>query len=110
MFINRSVPLCTDSPLRAELIPKVGRPAKKTPGSGLTTKRHLVHDQPLTFHSKVKSSGYTTQPRYDLQDFLFNVISLYRSKMFVPDTGYKSRPARKKSSSTLRLLPYTLLM
>lgn len=91
LSVNASVPLCADSPLRAELTPKVGRPAKKTLDSGLTTKRHLVHDQPLTFHSKIKSSGYTAQPR---------------SKMFVPDTGHKSRPNRKKLSNTLSATAY----
>ena len=73
--INHSVPLCSDSPLRAELIPKTSRPAKKTTGSGLTARRHLVHDQPLTFHSKVKSSGYTAQPRYALQHSCTSISS-----------------------------------
>lgn len=63
LCVDSSVPLCAESPLRAELIPKASKTVAKKMATGGATRRHPVHDQPLTFHSKVKSSGYTAQPR-----------------------------------------------
>ncbi|XP_074657849.1 WD repeat-containing protein 27-like [Tubulanus polymorphus] len=67
-----SIPLNKDSPLRAELVPKTkeAKPAKKLsslstrrpslPGS-LDKKGKIASDQPVTYHSKVKSSGYSSE-------------------------------------------------
>ncbi|XP_031565676.1 WD repeat-containing protein 27-like [Actinia tenebrosa] len=86
-----SEPLHANSPLKAELLPKSSiPPSKKTLKKGPSTKgkTSLAQDQPLTFKSKVKSSGYTDAPR---------------SKMFSPKTNSakKSSAPSKKSSSGL---------
>ncbi|PFX32770.1 WD repeat-containing protein 27 [Stylophora pistillata] len=86
-----SAPLCSNSPLKAELVPKTAtkqRQKQKPSTKGMKTE---VFDQPLTFHSKVKSSGYSS--------------SAARSKMFSPSTS-ASKPKKasafplKKAAST----------
>ena len=54
--------LLSESPLKAELVPKPKVCIKKGNAKGLP-KRSEMKDRPLTFHSKVKSSGYSTAPR-----------------------------------------------
>jgi hypothetical protein len=56
-------PLVRDSPLKAELVPKGRSTTKKTGLAETTSSKCAVRDQPLTFHSKIKSSGYTSGPR-----------------------------------------------
>jgi len=70
ILVQTSVVLCADSPLRTDLLPKASSSSKKVVSSKATTKRQPIHDQPLTFHTKVKSSGYTTQPR----DALYSIV------------------------------------
>lgn len=86
-----SAPLWSNSPLKAELVPKTAtkqRQKQKPSTKGMKTE---VFDQPLTFHSKVKSSGYSS--------------SAARSKMFSPSTC-ASKPKKasafplKKAAST----------
>ena len=81
-----SSPLCCNSPLKAELVPKTAtkkhqRPLGKGNFPSKVNKRNYflrkififklflflggkydVRNQPLTFHSKVKSSGYASAP------------------------------------------------
>ncbi|XP_065919304.1 WD repeat-containing protein 27-like isoform X2 [Dysidea avara] len=87
LSVTASVPLCAESPLRAELVPKESKPVKKMTAPGHTNKKqHRVHDRPLTFHTKIKSSGYTAQSRH---------------KMFVPDTtGVKHKPIQRSLTAT----------
>ncbi|XP_035688084.1 WD repeat-containing protein 27-like [Branchiostoma floridae] len=82
-----STPLAENSPLRSELVPR----SKETSSGRQKQRGHLVTkpkgqggDQPLTFKSKIKSSGYTQAPRM---------------KMFTPST----RPT--KGSLTSRAKP-----
>lgn len=83
-------PLCSNSPLRAELVPKTTakqQQQKNTSQKGIKTG---VRDQPLTFNSRVKSSGYTA--------------ATPRSKMFSPNTSLSkpktSTVSLKKTTST----------
>jgi len=90
-------PLYSNSPLKAELVPKTAakQHQKKALQKGLKTG---VRDQPLTFHSKVKSSGYTA--------------ATPRSKMFSPNTSLSkpktSTAALKKTTSTFSSVGATL--
>ncbi|XP_068683722.1 WD repeat-containing protein 27-like isoform X2 [Montipora foliosa] len=65
-------PLCSNSPLKAELVPKSAtkQHQKQSLKTGGTPG---IRDQPLTFHAKVKSSGYASAHP--------------RSKMFSPNIG-----------------------
>ncbi|XP_078674143.1 WD repeat-containing protein 27-like isoform X2 [Branchiostoma floridae x Branchiostoma belcheri] len=69
-----STPLSENSPLRSELVPRSKETSsgkQKQRGHLATKPKGQVGDQPLTFKSKVKSSGYTQAPRM---------------KMFTPST------------------------
>ncbi|KAI8514888.1 WD repeat-containing protein 27 [Branchiostoma belcheri] len=69
-----STPLSENSPLRSELVPRSKETSsgkQKQRGHLATKPKGQVGDQPLTFKSKVKSSGYTQEPRM---------------KMFAPST------------------------
>ncbi|KAM8945528.1 WD repeat-containing protein 27 [Pelodytes ibericus] len=76
LSIVSSNPLLSRSPLCLESLKKPAN--QNTKGS-----KTLVKDQPLVFHSKVKSSGYSTAPRM---------------KMFAPKTNMKktSEPSKLK--------------
>ncbi|CAH1792268.1 unnamed protein product, partial [Owenia fusiformis] len=75
-----SVPICANSPLKAELVPKTKHAptsAKKSQ-KGFLKKSTIGGDQALTFKSSIKSSGYTEKPR---------------SSMFSPQT--RTKPQKK---------------
>ena len=65
-----SAPLVTDSPLKSELILKpksvklsgLSKNKSRVPGT-VDKKGSIVDKQPIVFHAKVKSSGYTEKPR-----------------------------------------------
>ncbi|KAJ8359772.1 hypothetical protein SKAU_G00162970 [Synaphobranchus kaupii] len=61
-----SGPLLPESPLNAVLVrreaPKVSVPTQKPAKKTGPEVKVLLKDQPLTFHHRVKSSGYTTPP------------------------------------------------
>ncbi|XP_075718845.1 WD repeat-containing protein 27 [Rhinoderma darwinii] len=90
LAIVSSDPLLLASPLRCEL-PKKKHTLKP---NGLQTK---MKDQPLVFHNKIKSSGYTTAPRM---------------KMFSPKTNIKtsqlSKVKKEISSGTRKEYPLDL--
>ncbi|CAH1264288.1 WDR5B [Branchiostoma lanceolatum] len=78
-----STPLSESSPLRSELVPRSKETSsgkQKQRGHQTTKPKGQVGDQPLTFKSKVKSSGYTQAPRM---------------KMFAPST----RPTKGSPTS-----------
>ncbi|XP_071337019.1 WD repeat-containing protein 27 isoform X2 [Trachinotus anak] len=75
-----SSPLLLESPLNAELKKKEPTHAKKKGGT---------KEQPLVFHSKVKSSGYTSAPR---------------RIMFSPKTNIQKNPSSKKANKNTGLL------
>nr|XP_020458908.1 WD repeat-containing protein 27 isoform X2 [Monopterus albus] len=75
-----SSPLLLESPLNAELKKKECNHPKKKGG---------LKDQPLVFHSKVKSSGYTSAPR---------------RIMFSPKTNLQKNPSSKKANKNIDLL------
>lgn len=75
-------PLVRDSPLKAELVPKGRSTTKKTGLAETTSSKCAVRDQPLTFHSKIKSSGYTSGPR---------------TKMFIPKIGNSTLKTSKQT-------------
>ncbi|XP_044070615.1 WD repeat-containing protein 27 isoform X7 [Siniperca chuatsi] len=76
---NNSPPL-PESPLNVELKKKEPNHPKKKGG---------IKEQPLVFHSKVKSSGYTSAPR---------------SIMFSPKTNIQKNPSSKKTTRNTSLL------
>ncbi|XP_069810603.1 WD repeat-containing protein 27 isoform X2 [Dendropsophus ebraccatus] len=80
LSIVSSDPLLSTSPLRCELPKKKDK--QKTNGS-----QTKVKDQPLVFHNKIKSSGYTTAPRM---------------KMFSPKTNIKTRHVSKAKEEISR--------
>ena len=64
-----SVPLVTGSILMTQsLAPPQSKPhpSHQHTGSKAKGKVSSVKDRPLTFKSKIRSSGYTQQPRYSL--------------------------------------------
>ncbi|XP_029305795.1 WD repeat-containing protein 27 isoform X2 [Cottoperca gobio] len=76
-------PSCTlllESPLNAELKKKEPEHPKRKGG---------IKEQPLIFHSKVKSSGYSSAPR---------------SIMFSPKTNIQKNPSSKKANKNTGLL------
>ncbi|XP_029377651.1 WD repeat-containing protein 27 [Echeneis naucrates] len=75
-----SSPLLLESPLNAELKKKEPSHPKKKGG---------IMEQPLVFHSKVKSSGYTSAPRRN---------------MFSPKTNIQQNSSSKKSNKNTGLL------
>ncbi|XP_041468720.1 WD repeat-containing protein 27-like [Lytechinus variegatus] len=83
-----NVPLAEKSFLRSELVPKsskqtaAGSTTKRSKSAG--TKNTKTKDQPLTFKTKVRSSGYT---------------EISRTKMFTPQTKQTST---KKASSSMQ--------
>ncbi|XP_048585644.1 WD repeat-containing protein 27 isoform X2 [Nematostella vectensis] len=90
LTVLSSAPLCANSPLKAELVlkPPAGKSVKKTAVKPATArgKSSAIQDQPLTFKSKVKSSGYIDVPR---------------TKMFSPKTNaakLPKEPTRKSST------------
>ncbi|XP_071963936.1 WD repeat-containing protein 27-like [Antedon mediterranea] len=83
-----STPLLDSSPLRSELIPK--SKAETKPKKSSAQKKSLIPDnQSLTFHSKIKSSGYSQKSRQD---------------MFSPKTNkIKGKPTAKVGSGAKAL-------
>ncbi|XP_071387660.1 WD repeat-containing protein 27, partial [Centroberyx affinis] len=75
-----SSPPLLESPLNAELKKKEPNCPKKKGG---------VKEQPLVFHSKVKSSGYTSSPR---------------RTMFSPKTNVQKTPCATKANKTIGCL------
>ncbi|XP_044070610.1 WD repeat-containing protein 27 isoform X3 [Siniperca chuatsi] len=75
-----SSPPLPESPLNVELKKKEPNHPKKKGG---------IKEQPLVFHSKVKSSGYTSAPR---------------SIMFSPKTNIQKNPSSKKTTRNTSLL------
>uniref|UniRef100_UPI003AAA8B22 WD repeat-containing protein 27 n=1 Tax=Centroberyx gerrardi TaxID=166262 RepID=UPI003AAA8B22 len=75
-----SSPPLLESPLNAELKKKEPNCPKKKGG---------VKEQPLVFHSKVKSSGYTSSPR---------------RTMFSPKTNVQKTPCSAKANKTIGCL------
>lgn len=68
LTVLSNAPLLEDSVLRSEMVKKMKEDpkAKKQKASSLTPQKkpgHMMKDQPITFHSKIKSSGYTAAPR-----------------------------------------------
>ncbi|XP_051233694.1 WD repeat-containing protein 27 isoform X1 [Dicentrarchus labrax] len=74
-----SSPALPESPLNAELKKKEPNHPKKKGG---------IKEQPLVFHSKVKSSGYTSAPR---------------RSMFSPKTNIQKNPSSKKDAKNTGL-------
>ncbi|XP_078129687.1 WD repeat-containing protein 27 isoform X2 [Sander vitreus] len=75
-----SSPLLLESPLNAEFKKKKPEHPKKKGG---------IKERPLVFHSKVKSSGYTSAPR---------------SIMFSPKTNIQKNPSSKTANKNTGLL------
>ncbi|XP_053316236.1 WD repeat-containing protein 27 [Spea bombifrons] len=91
LSIVSSGPLLTSSPLCAKDCKKPA--SQKNDNSIIICKpgsKNMVKDQPLVFHNKVKSSGYSTAPRM---------------KMFSPKTNIKktSEPSKVKKNSLSNL-------
>ncbi|XP_058953759.2 WD repeat-containing protein 27 [Pocillopora verrucosa] len=87
-----NAPLCSNSPLKAELVPKTATKLRQKQKSSTKDVKTRVLDQPLTFHPKVKSSGYSS--------------SAPRSKMFSPNTSASKPkpsafPSKKVASTSL---------
>lgn len=87
-----NAPLCSNSPLKAELVPKTTTKLRQKQKSSTKDVKTRVLDQPLTFHPKVKSSGYSS--------------SAPRSKMFSPNTSASKPkpsafPSKKVASTSL---------
>ncbi|KAL4238028.1 WD40 repeat-like protein [Mactra antiquata] len=80
--------LLEDSPLRSELLPKQ-KDTKETKPKGNTSPRKggILDNQPLTFKTKVKSSGYSTPPRMT---------------MFQPQTSKSTTKSRTPTRSGVR--------
>ncbi|KAM3931161.1 WD repeat-containing protein 27 [Leptodactylus fuscus] len=74
LSIVSSDPLLLTSPLRCELPKK----QDKLKTNGPQTK---IKDQPLVFHSKIKSSGYTTAPRMKMFSPKTNIKAIQVSKV-----------------------------
>lgn len=74
LSIVSSDPLLLSSPLRCELLKK----QDKLKSNGTQTK---VKDQPLVFHNKIKSSGYTTAPRLKMFSIKTNMKKSQVSKV-----------------------------
>ncbi|XP_033101043.1 WD repeat-containing protein 27-like [Anneissia japonica] len=60
-----STPLLDNSPLKSELIPKI-KTETKSKKAGTQKKSAIPDQQALTFHSKIKSSGYSQTTRQEL--------------------------------------------
>ncbi|XP_076099773.1 WD repeat-containing protein 27-like isoform X1 [Mytilus galloprovincialis] len=81
-----NTPLLPNSALRSEMVKKVKEDPKAKKTKGATPKNkpgQMMKDQPITFHHKVKSSGYTETPR--------------QTPMFKPQTNF----SKSASSSSL---------
>ncbi|XP_051233705.1 WD repeat-containing protein 27 isoform X2 [Dicentrarchus labrax] len=78
-YEDRNSPALPESPLNAELKKKEPNHPKKKGG---------IKEQPLVFHSKVKSSGYTSAPR---------------RSMFSPKTNIQKNPSSKKDAKNTGL-------
>uniref|UniRef100_A0A8C5QDS0 WD repeat domain 27 n=1 Tax=Leptobrachium leishanense TaxID=445787 RepID=A0A8C5QDS0_9ANUR len=103
-------PLLQTSPLCCEML-------KKTANQSTKGSKVLVKDQPLVFHSKVKSSGYSVAPRMkmftpktnvkkttvppkDKKDFLSGIINNYPLTAHAPSIPQKQISMGKKVTAT----------
>ncbi|XP_060577930.1 WD repeat-containing protein 27-like isoform X2 [Ruditapes philippinarum] len=79
--------LLDDSPLRADMTPKTKDTKDKVPRDFVTPpkKGAILDKQPVTFKTKIKSSGYTAAPRMT---------------MFTPSTNISAKPKILAKSST----------
>lgn len=95
LTVLSNAPLIDDSVLRSEMVKKVKEEPKGKKTKGITPHKkpgQIMQDQPVTFHNKVKSSGYTASPR---------------QTMFKPMTSFSKTPSSNSllshSSSTSSL-------
>ncbi|XP_006823341.2 WD repeat-containing protein 27-like [Saccoglossus kowalevskii] len=94
-----STPLCVNSPLKSELVPKtkeatpVKRGSKLWPPAGMR-KVTSPDNQPLTFKTKIKSSGYTEKPRMNMFSPQTNKSKATTSSKFKLSSG--CRPGTKE--------------
>ncbi|XP_028409682.1 WD repeat-containing protein 27-like isoform X2 [Dendronephthya gigantea] len=103
LSVLSKAPLCQNSPLKAALVPKVDpdiptkRTVKKDKVTTKKTKQGGPQDQPVTFKTKIKSSGYTATPRTKMFSPKVTSSTVKQSKTaFIPP---KPLPAKKPSSS-----------
>ncbi|XP_040285267.1 WD repeat-containing protein 27 isoform X1 [Bufo bufo] len=97
LSIVSSDPLLLTSPLRCDISKKQDKPKPKGP-------QGKVKDQPLVFHSKIKSSGYTAAPRMKMFSPKTNVKTSQVSKMKkeISNGSRKEYPLDVQAPSTLK--------
>ncbi|XP_052273878.1 WD repeat-containing protein 27-like isoform X3 [Dreissena polymorpha] len=86
--------LLDDSPLRADITSKQKENKERRPREYVSpTKKGVIKDnQPLTFKTKIKSSGYTTQPRTTM----FQPQTIFNGKSRTPvKSSPKPRPVQE---------------
>ncbi|XP_052766910.1 WD repeat-containing protein 27-like [Mya arenaria] len=81
--------LLEDSPLRADMTPKQKDNKDKKPRDFVSHQKKgvITGNQPLTFKTKIKSSGYTAQPR---------------TTMFKPQTSFSAKSSRTPPKSNAK--------
>ncbi|KAK3591286.1 hypothetical protein CHS0354_004335 [Potamilus streckersoni] len=86
-------PLLPDSPLQAELVPKQkpDKPHKQRGFLSTPQKGRVMADQPLTFKTKIKSSGYTEAPR----------MTMFKPKTNASKSQSLSRQSSRSSIASL---------
>ncbi|XP_053373699.1 WD repeat-containing protein 27-like isoform X2 [Mercenaria mercenaria] len=87
--------LLDDSPLRADMTPKPKDTKDKTPRDFVTPskKGSILDKQPLTFKTKIKSSGYSTAPRTTMFKPQTNISA--KPKTFAKSSARQTRSARE---------------
>ncbi|KAM4041950.1 WD repeat-containing protein 27 [Anomaloglossus baeobatrachus] len=96
LSIVSSDPLALTSPLRCEFPKKQDKPKPNRPQT-------KVKDQPLVFHNKIKSSGYTTAPRMQMFSPKTNIKTsqLSKVKKEISSGAIKEYPSDVQAPCTL---------